>query len=182
MSPIVQLRRSAAPQSGVGMIEVLAALFVLSVGLLGVAGLQAQGLRAGHSASQRSVAVIKAYEIIERMRANPDAVLDSAGATFYAAGFAFDSGSTPDPFCADSDGSGPGAQCTPVQLANYDIFAWKESIDAAFTNMDGQGAINVTLPGGPNQPVNVVVTVRWNERGNVQNYTTETQFIRFTAP
>ena len=31
-------------QLGVGLIEVLAALFVLSVGLLGIAGLQAQGL------------------------------------------------------------------------------------------------------------------------------------------
>ena len=52
-------------QLGVGLIEVLAALFVLSVGLLGIAGLQAQGLIAGFNASQRSVAVVKAYEIIE---------------------------------------------------------------------------------------------------------------------
>lgn len=175
-------RTMRTAQAGIGMIEVLAALFVLSVGLLGVAGLQAQGLRAGHSASHRSVAVMKAYEIIERMRANPGAVIDAAGATFYSASFAFDPAGTPDPFCADTDGGGPGVECTPPQLANYDIFSWKESIDTAFNNMTGEGAINVTLPGGPNLPVNVQVSVRWDERGNQQTYVTETQFIRFTAP
>ena len=163
-------------QSGVGLIEVLAALFVLSVGLLGIAGLQAQGLIAGFSASQRSVAVVKAYEIIERMRANPEGVRDENGVGSYNAPMG-GPGTAPTAYCADLDGT-PGADCTPSQLANFDIFVWRQSIQDSFPNMNGQGEIQVTL--GPTQtsPTNVVVTVQWTERGQNQTYATNTQFVR----
>jgi len=163
-------------QRGVGLIEVLAALFVLSVGLLGIAGLQAQGLIAGFAASQRSVAVVKSYEIIERMRANPDGVRDENGVTSYASAMS-GPGATVSPYCADLDGN-PGDDCTVSQLAAFDLFVWKDSIDDAFPNMTGQGSVVINL--GPTQtsPSNVVVTVQWTERGVVQNYSTNTQFVR----
>lgn len=178
--PKLMKPRYCAQQAGVGLVEVLAALFVLSVGLLGIAGLQAQGLRAGYSASQRSIAVMKAYEIIERMRANPNAVRDGNGNTFYAAGFAFDPAGAPNPFCADTDSS-IAADCTDIQLANYDIWVWKESIDSSFKNMNGQGAIGVNLGATWNAPTTVTVTVQWQERGVQQQYVTQTQFVR-TSP
>lgn len=56
--------------SGFTMIEVLVAVIVLSVGLLGLAGLQATGLRNNHSATLRSIASLQAYDIADRMRAN----------------------------------------------------------------------------------------------------------------
>ncbi|MDH3451793.1 MAG: type IV pilus modification protein PilV [Gammaproteobacteria bacterium] len=165
-------------QRGVGLVEVLAALFVLSVGLLGIAGLQAQGLIAGFNASQRSVAVVKAYEIIERMRGNPEGVNDGLGVTAYATAMG-GPGAAPGVYCADLDGN-PGADCNIVQLANFDIFSWKESIDDAFPNMAGMGAVQVNLGPTPTAPTNVVVTVQWTERGVVQNYSTNTQFVRVT--
>ncbi len=61
---------SAARQSGFSLIEVLIALLVLAVGLLGLSALQAQGLRGGTSAHQRSQAVVLAYDMMERMRSN----------------------------------------------------------------------------------------------------------------
>ena len=163
-------------QLGVGLIEVLAALFVLSVGLLGIAGLQAQGLIAGFNASQRSVAVVKAYEIVERMRSNPDGVRDVAGATSYAAALT-PPGAVASPYCADLDGN-PGDDCTVPQLANFDIYVWKQSIDQAFPNMTGLGSVAVTLGPTSVSPTNVIVRVQWTERGVVQNYTTNTQFVR----
>lgn len=57
-------------QKGVGLIEVLVALVVLSVGLLGMATLQATSLRANHQAYLRSQAVILARDVVDRMRAN----------------------------------------------------------------------------------------------------------------
>lgn len=165
-------------QRGVGLVEVLAALFVLSVGLLGIAGLQAQGLIAGFNASQRSVAVVKAYEIIERMRANPDGVNDGLGTTAYASGMG-GPGAAPGVYCADLNGS-PGADCNIVQLANFDIYAWKQSIQDAFPNMNGQGAVQVTLGPTALAPTNVIVTVQWTERGTTQQYSTNTQFVRVT--
>lgn len=57
-------------QRGVGLIEVLVALVILSIGLLGMASLQAASLRANHQAYLRSQAVILARDVVDRMRAN----------------------------------------------------------------------------------------------------------------
>jgi len=58
-------------QSGVSLLEVLIAVLVLSVGLLGIAGLQTANLRNTQSAHQRTVAVLLATSMGERIRANP---------------------------------------------------------------------------------------------------------------
>ncbi|MDN5872573.1 MAG: type IV pilus modification protein PilV [Nitrococcus sp.] len=55
---------------GFTLVEVLIALLVLSVGLLGIAGLQLTSLRSNHSAYLRSQATLMAYDILDRMRAN----------------------------------------------------------------------------------------------------------------
>lgn len=57
-------------QRGVSLVEVLVASVVLSIGLLGLAGLQASGLRVGQSSIHRSQAAQLAYDIVERMRVN----------------------------------------------------------------------------------------------------------------
>lgn len=57
-------------QSGFGMIEVLVAVLVLAIGLLGVAALQANALKTNHSALQRSQATMLAYLMLDAMRAN----------------------------------------------------------------------------------------------------------------
>lgn len=58
------------PQKGVTMIEVLVAIIVLSIGLLGLAGLQSAGLTHNQSASFRSTATMMSYSILDSMRAN----------------------------------------------------------------------------------------------------------------
>lgn len=57
-------------QAGLTLIEILVALVVLSIGLLGLANLQAVSLRANHNAYLRSQAVFLAYDMADRMRAN----------------------------------------------------------------------------------------------------------------
>ena len=52
------------------MIEVLVAVIVLSIGLLGLAGLQSAGLTHNQSASFRSTATMMTYSILDSMRAN----------------------------------------------------------------------------------------------------------------
>jgi type IV pilus assembly protein PilV len=73
------------------LLEVLVAMVVLSVGLLGLAGLQAQGLKANHEASLRSQAAYLTADMLDRMMANRSDALagrydveegeDPAGAT-----------------------------------------------------------------------------------------------------
>jgi type IV pilus assembly protein PilV len=55
---------------GFTLVEVLVALVVLSIGLLGIASLQLSSLRWNHGASLRSQATLLAYDIVDRMRAN----------------------------------------------------------------------------------------------------------------
>jgi len=52
------------------MLELLIAVLIVSVGLLGIASMQAIGLRNNHSAYMRSQATVLAYDIVDRMRAN----------------------------------------------------------------------------------------------------------------
>jgi len=58
-------------QDGFTLLEVLIALLVLSIGLLGLAALQTTGLRSNQMASMRTIATQAAYDITDRMRANP---------------------------------------------------------------------------------------------------------------
>jgi len=77
------------------MIEILVALIILAIGLLGMATLMINSLQTSQSAAMRSTATLAAYDLIERMRSNTDEkVLESQkystggvqGATYLATG------------------------------------------------------------------------------------------------
>lgn len=57
-------------QQGAGLLEVLIAVLVMGIGLLGIAALQATALRNAQSSMERSQAVVQAYAILDSMRAN----------------------------------------------------------------------------------------------------------------
>ena len=63
-------------QKGFTLLEVLVAMLVLSIGLLGLAGLMASSLRNNHSAYYRTQATWLAYDVIDRMRTNRPNVAD----------------------------------------------------------------------------------------------------------
>lgn len=65
--PMFSLPRA---QRGVGLIEVLVAVLILGVGLLGIAAMQATALRNSQSSLERSQAVMQTYAILDAMRAN----------------------------------------------------------------------------------------------------------------
>lgn len=57
-------------QYGVSLVEVMVTIVILSIGLLGLAGLQANGLRASQSAFYRAQAAQFALDMTDRIRAN----------------------------------------------------------------------------------------------------------------
>jgi type IV pilus assembly protein PilV len=57
-------------QAGIGIIEILVAVLVLSVGLLGLAGLQMRTLRNNQSALERGVVVAEIHAVADAMRAD----------------------------------------------------------------------------------------------------------------
>ncbi len=100
---------------GFSLIEVLVALFILSIGLLGLAALQTAGLRFNHQSYQRTQATMLSYDIIDRIRANPFGL----NADNYDSVPPGPAGAYPD--CIT------GA-CTPAEMANYDIGTWKDAL------------------------------------------------------
>jgi type IV pilus assembly protein PilV len=65
---------SARRQTGVGLIEILVAVLVLSIGFLGMAALQSKALSNNNSAMARSMGTIATYSILDAMRIDPDGV------------------------------------------------------------------------------------------------------------
>jgi len=115
-------------QQGVSLIEVLISVFILAVGVLGLAGLQAQSLRLNHESYYRTQLTVLANDIGDRMRANRKTAINSDS---YKVGLGKDSGaSTEDCEVAD---------CTSGSLAAYDLSQWQENI--ANTLPGGVGAV-----------------------------------------
>lgn len=111
---------------GFTLIEVLVSVLILSIGLLGLAGLQVTGLRSVNNASLYTQGTLALNDIIERMRANPVAVDANAFANI-ALGTATDCTIIPAPYCSqyyDGANQVPAASCTPANMAAYDINVW----------------------------------------------------------
>ena len=70
------LKANGRREGGFTLIEVVVAMLILSIGLMGMVGLQAVSLKMNQSAHLSSQATYLAYDIIDRMRANRTAALD----------------------------------------------------------------------------------------------------------
>ncbi|AFJ03458.1 Type IV fimbrial biogenesis protein PilV [Methylophaga frappieri] len=67
-------------QKGFTLLEIMIAVFILALGVLALAYLQSSSLKTNQSAQFRSTASIMASDILERMRANPEAARDPEAA------------------------------------------------------------------------------------------------------
>ena len=141
-------------QKGFSLIEALVAFLILSVGMLGIASMQTMSVKAGHTAAIRTVAVVKVEEILESMRSNPTALASYAAG---AADMGINNG------CSQT--GIPAVVCTPVEMAQDEVFRWKNSLLEALPNDAATTASVVITPPVPPATMNlVVVSVVWRER------------------
>lgn len=72
-----ECRRLRAPvrMRGMSLIEVMIAVLIMAIGLLGIAAMQTVALRNSQGSLERSQAVISSYAVLDAMRANRDAAL-----------------------------------------------------------------------------------------------------------
>ena len=158
--------------AGFSLIEVLIALVVLSVGLLGLAALQAEGLRSSSTAFQRTQAVLLASDLMDRMRAN------RAGLGFFK-GAAVDPGDAASQGCSDSGHAGTAVaavSCSGAEMAEHSVFEWAQTLP------EGYSALIEEVAGATNQ---FTLTVQWTDRSLVvegeegsgmQQYQADVQF------
>lgn len=109
---------------GFTLIEVLIAIVIFSIGLLGIAGLQIAGMRFTHGSQLRSVAVLQAESMADLMRANEFGVRNNCYNV-----------PNPDATCTITAGSMPTSfpldcatnTCTAQQRAHYDLVIWNQT-------------------------------------------------------
>ncbi len=128
---------------GFSMVEVLVALVVLGVGMLGIASLYVVTLRSSGSAISRMQAVNLASDLGDRIRAN------RMGGDAYAAAAAESSDT-----CVGST-----AVCSPTQMAAHDLFVWQQQIAAA---LPGTPSGQVIIDDSTN-PRTYRIIVSWSE-------------------
>jgi len=134
---------SLRPQGGFTLLEVMIALVIFSVGLLGLAGLQARGLQSNTVAQLQTLAVIEAYDMADRIRANP-------------AGVANGNYDNLDDMAPAAAATCLTATCTPQQIAELDYFEWVTHLQQLLPSGHG----TVTGNGANSQ---FTVTVMWDE-------------------
>ncbi len=120
--------------SGVTLVEVLAALVVVAVGLLGGLALVIDGLRASRSALQQTQAALLASDLGDRIRAN------RVGGLSYA----LDAGNelaAPALACEDA------GECGPADVAARDLYEWQRTVLGALPGASTEVTV-VPVAGG----------------------------------
>lgn len=145
-----RIRRAAR---GFTLIEVLIALVVLAIGMLGIAAVYLEGLRTSRTALLRTQAVVLAADMADRIRANRYVLTGS---------LLYDPATTAAAANSNCDKTtDPASTCTPAQMFANDLARW-------------QAAVQTRLPGGSGtvgfQLVNTIptytITLTWAQQGD----------------
>ncbi|WP_162560103.1 type IV pilus modification protein PilV [Methylotetracoccus oryzae] len=105
--------------SGFSLVEVLVAVFVFAIGMLGMGALQLVSKQAGAEASQRTIAAAAAFELLERMRLNSHSLISATSplATYLTAGADLTASSLTGWTVTNCT----TINCTTSELANFDL-------------------------------------------------------------
>ncbi len=153
---------------GFTMLEILISIIILSIGLLGLASLQAFSLKNAGNANFRGSATQQAYDLADRMRANKAAL---------------DVGSYNQQQGVEVTACFQAAGCNTLQMAQMDVFVWNQNnarllpggrgfVCTDSTPNDGTPAAPA-CDGAPNSPY--VIKIWWDERvasGALQQFVT----------
>lgn len=114
--------KSFYPQQGVAMMELLIALIIVAIGVLGLVAMQSTALQNGNNAQLRYQATLMAYDMVERMRANPLGV----AANHYSA------------ITLSTTATAPTSPFTAANVYQLDVAEWKTDLA---TLPNGNGSI-----------------------------------------
>lgn len=143
-------------ESGLTMIEVLVAVLVLAIGLLGVAGLQSVSLRNTTDVYFEHQVTGYSQDLMNRIMANPAA----ANSGDYADGVP---NSAPSPDCSAVD-------CTSEEMADWDLWRWGQNLTTGFGSPPSAGvSINWDNAEGEYQ-----IAITWDATGAGSSYATPT--------
>ena len=135
-------------QGGFSLLEVLIALVIMSVGMLGIAGLYVESMQAGRTSIFRHNAVTLASDVADRIRANPTGGVDYQGAG------------------GNNNCVLGNVNCDPAQMAANDIDLWATQAAAMLPN----GQVTITYDDTVTPPT-YLIQIGWVEANENQSYT-----------
>lgn len=147
MQPSRTAAQTRRGERGFSMIEVLVTLLVISLALLGTAGLQAYSLRMNQASQFRSQAVFLVADLAERIEANR--------ARAIAGAYVVTTASVPSPIVTNC----AVGFCNAQQLVDYDLSQWSNAVAATLPQSTWTVAQTV-----PNNPSTYTITVGWVDR------------------
>lgn len=174
MTPVLKHSAGRLQARGFTLLEVLVALLVMSIGLLGIGKLMMLSARANDSAYMRSQATALGYTILDAMRANRQAAI--------VQGYDTAMGVFPGPLGC---GAAVASPCNSGQQAQNDLSQWGKALAVQLPL--GQGSVTTatgldTLTGANN--ITATIVVQWvdkvaeqsfgNATGNINSITLET--------
>jgi type IV pilus assembly protein PilV len=150
---------AAGRTSGFSLVEVMVAVVVICVGLLGIAKMQSLAMSSTNMARMRSLAALEAASLAAAMHANRAFWAGANGNPPPPASITYNP--PPGPGLAGI-GSFPGGaacnQCTPTEIADYDFGNWINGLNAVLPG----ATATVTCPTAA-PPVNCTITITWSE-------------------
>lgn len=131
--------------AGFTLLEVMIALLIFSIGLLGLAGLQGSSLQNNKTSDLRSIAIIEAHDLAERIRANERGVSGD-----------YDTINTGVPAVPGTDCINSSSCTTPALIAAWDIYEWQTSLSNLLPS--GRGKVF-----RPSKTSAFTILVMWDE-------------------
>jgi type IV pilus assembly protein PilV len=147
---------------GFSLIEVMVALIIIAVGMLGIAKMQALALSTTGSSGARSLVAIEAASLAASMHANRDYWVSGPPATLTnvtvnATGPLTSTVAIDVPALAAPQDCA-GASCTAAQLAAYDIQQWGTALAQVVPAANAAISCNVATP-----PLSCTIQITWQE-------------------
>ena len=140
---------------GFSLMEVMVALVVSTVGLLGLAKMEALALSSTSVAGSRSLAAIEASSLAAAMHANPG---------YWASGGAQPlitiTAGAPYPIITSCSNNPGAASCIPANMAAWDLNAWSTSLNQVLP-----GSLATISCSQVVSPVTCTIQLQWTENG-----------------
>jgi type IV pilus assembly protein PilV len=149
---------SHARLGGFSLIEVLVALLILSIGLLGLAALQTTSLKYNTGSYFRTQATYFVYDIVDRMRANSAAVTNGGGYDVPDAAAA-NTAISDYGLCKTSGCACNTASCDSGNLATYDLGTWYDRMSKVLPD-SGTNLATIDVDASKQ----VTITIHWKEQ------------------
>lgn len=149
----LSISRCMRLDQGFTLLEVLIALLIFSLGLLGMAGLMVLSVRTNQSAYLRTQASFLAQSMIDRIRANLGQI-DTYATSYPITG---------------SDPCASGAVCSPADIATHDAVLWSTQLSDSLPNASAEIQCDGALLGVGTQvgiaPLDgqCTMTIQWSE-------------------